>query len=207
MYVIFEGIVGTGKSTQSKKLHEYLCAEYIDKEVIWTREPGGTEIAEAIRVLVQGTKFEEEMDSICEAYLYAASRAQALRKVVKPVLEKDGIVVSDRSFITALAYQGYVRKLGVDTVLEINRHAVDGIYPDIIFYLDMPIKMGLSRTFDKDGDKWEGLGEDFFVEVEKAYAEVAKLPLFEGKWVNIDATGTKKEVFEEIVKAYESFRA
>ena len=85
MYIAFEGIVGTGKSTQSKKLYDFLKEQYPSKEVIWTREPGGTEIAQKIRECVQGTEYGEEMGPVCEAYLYAASRAQALRTVVKPV--------------------------------------------------------------------------------------------------------------------------
>lgn len=83
MYIIFEGIIGTGKTTQSKRLFEYLKEQYKDKEVIWTREPGGTEVSDEIRKVVQGTDFEEHMDPICEAYLYASSRAQSLRTVVK----------------------------------------------------------------------------------------------------------------------------
>ena len=123
-YIIFEGCHGTGKTTQSKKLFEFLKKKFPSKEVIWTREPGGSEIADSIRKLVQGTKFNEEMDFICEVYLYAASRAHTLRKIVKPVLERNGIVVQDNSFVTTLAYQGYAQKLGFGTCLEVNKLAL-----------------------------------------------------------------------------------
>lgn len=85
-YIVFEGIVGCGKTTQSRILAEKLGA-------VWTKEPGGSEVADAIRKVVQGTKFDEEMDPVCEQYLYAASRAQSLRSVVKPLLDKGKIVV------------------------------------------------------------------------------------------------------------------
>ncbi|KKU11155.1 MAG: Thymidylate kinase [Parcubacteria group bacterium GW2011_GWB1_46_8] len=90
MYIVFEGIVGTGKTTQSKRLFEYLKDRCLDKKIIWTREPGGTKISDAIRTIVQGTAFEENMEPICEICLYAASRAQSLRTVVKPVLDEGG---------------------------------------------------------------------------------------------------------------------
>lgn len=125
MYIVFEGIVGSGKSTQSKKLFEYLKEKYPDRNVIQVREPGSTIIAQEIRLLAQSRVFEEEMDSICEAYLYAASRAQSLRHLVRPTLDAGGIVVADRSFISSLAYQGEARGLGLDRIMEINQHAVE----------------------------------------------------------------------------------
>lgn len=105
MYIVFEGMVGSGKSTQSKKLFEYLQVKYPERKIIHVREPGSTIIAQEIRLLAQSRVFEEEMDPICEAYLYAASRAQSLRHMVKPTLDAGGIVIADRSFISSLAYQ------------------------------------------------------------------------------------------------------
>jgi dTMP kinase len=205
MYIVFEGIVGTGKSTQSKLLLDYLKSISKNKEVILTREPGGTEISEQIRKLVQGSKYSEKMDYACESYLYAASRAQSLRAIVRPILEKGGTIISDRSFISSLAYQGFARKLGLQKVLDINKVAIDGFIPDIIFYLKLDIESGLKRTFDKDGDKFESKDIDFFKEIEKGYAEISKLKMFEGKWFNIEAFGTKNEVFERIKKILHTF--
>lgn len=99
-------MVGVGKSTQAKLLHQYFSNKYPEKEVLLVREPGGTPIAEAIRKTVQAMDFgEEQMHPLADVYLYAAARAQSLHSLVKPALEKGGIVISDRSFITSLAYQ------------------------------------------------------------------------------------------------------
>lgn len=106
LYIVFEGIVRTGKSTQAKLLANHLRNDFPNKEIVLTYEPGGTEIADAIRVLAQGTRFREEMDPICEAYLYASARSQSLRKIVRPTLEHGGIVIADRSYLSSVAYQG-----------------------------------------------------------------------------------------------------
>jgi dTMP kinase len=206
MYLVFEGVVGTGKTTQSKKLVEHLRQKYPKRRVVWTYEPGGTEIAQAIRKLVQGTVFKEEMDSVCEAYLYAASRAQMLRKVVGPALEKGGIVVSDRSFVTSLAFQTASKELTIERVLKINKTAVEGFMPDLVFFLDLDIKEGLRRA-RKEGkaraedDKWEAKNFSFFQTVAQGYARASKLPMFKNKWINIDASGSRDEVFERILAA------
>jgi dTMP kinase len=106
MYIVFEGIVGSGKSTQSKKLVEFLRQNHPEKEIIHVREPGSTPIAEDIRTLAQGKEWENEsMHPLTNAYLYAAARAQTLHTIVKPALEKGNIVVSDRSFLSSCAYQ------------------------------------------------------------------------------------------------------
>lgn len=105
MYLVFEGIVGSGKSTQSKRLVEYLRQKYPEREVLHVREPGSTPIAEDIRHLAQGKEWDEVMDPLTNAYLYAAARAQTLRTVVTPALRNGKIVVSDRSFLSSLAYQ------------------------------------------------------------------------------------------------------
>lgn len=106
MYIVFEGIVGSGKSTQSKLLVEFLRGKYPEKEIIHVREPGSTPIAEDIRHLAQGKEWDEKMHPLTNAYLYAAARAQTLRTIVIPALQAGKIVISDRSFISSLAYQG-----------------------------------------------------------------------------------------------------
>lgn len=206
MYIVFEGIVGTGKTTQSKKLYDYLKERYPNKKILWTREPGGTEIAQKIRECVQGTKYNEEMDPICEAYLYAASRAQTLRTVVKPVIENGGIVVSDRSFITSLAFQGYGRDTGIGTTLKINKSAIKSIIPDLVIFLDLDPDLSIKRLFDKNGDKWERLGVEFFHKVRKGYLKISKMKLFKDKWLNVKVNNAPIEHnFDLILKALKPY--
>jgi len=202
---VIEGIVGTGKSTQSKKLLKYLTDRYPKKRIILTREPGGTEIAEAVRKVVQGTKYEEEMEPVCEAYLYASARAQSLRKIVKQSDKKKTIVISDRSFLTSVANQGEGRDLGIKNVLEINKKAIEGFIPDIVLYLDLPIEIGLQRVFDHGGDKFESMGIDFYKKVALGYKKIQKVKGYFKKWINIDAQGTEKEVFDRIVTTLERY--
>ncbi|MEK6917028.1 MAG: dTMP kinase [Nanoarchaeota archaeon] len=199
IYIVLEGIVGTGKTTQATKLHEYLKKKFPDRQVLLTREPGGTQISESIRTLVQGTSFSEKMTAETEAYLYAASRAQSLRTIVEPVLKKEGIVISDRSVISSLAYQGIARKLGIKKIMEINKIAIEGFMPDLILFFDLNPEIGLKRTFDKNGDKFESKSVDFFNKITDGYNEIAQLPEFKQNWKTIDALGSKEEVFNRIL--------
>lgn len=200
MYIVFEGIVGSGKSTQSKKLVEYLRAKYPDREVIHTREPGGTPIAEDIRTLAQVKEWDEPMHPVCNAYLYAASRAQSLHSLVAPALAAGKIVVADRSFVTSLAYQGEAQGLGFEKVLAINSEAVKDTVPDKVIYMDIPVDISLSRTFDAVGDKWEKMGKEFFEKIVVGYRKASQLDMFAGKWGSIDAIGSQEEVFARIVE-------
>lgn len=197
IYIVFEGIVGSGKTTQSKMLVERLKKEFPKREVVWTREPGGSEISGAIRKIVQATEFEEEMEPVCEAYLYASARAHSLRRIVQPVIKRGGIVIADRSFITSVAFQGGGRRLGPDVVWNINKIAVDGIFPDMVFFLNLDLDQALERTRDKIGDKFERMKRDFFSDAVKGY-KYARKKL--GKiWVNIDGSKTVEEINQEIL--------
>jgi dTMP kinase len=204
MYIVLEGIVGTGKSTQATKLAEFLQQKFPEREVVLTREPGGTEISETIRKVVQGMEFEEEMEHLCEAYLYAASRAQSLRKIVKPVLEKGGIVISDRSFLSSLTNQAFGRDLGFETVYNINQEAIKEYMPDLIFYLEYDIKKGMERVYDEKGDKFERMPEEsylpFYTKVGQGYEFISQHPDFKDRFLRIDASGSEEEVFESITK-------
>ncbi len=199
MYIVFEGLVGSGKSTQSKKLTEYLKQKFPKLEVIYTREPGGTKISEDIRKICQHVDYEVEMESICEAYLYASSRAQSLRQIVKPVLDKGGIVVADRSFLTSLSNQAFGRELGFKLVYKINIPAIEGLLPDKIIYLDIPFEVGTLRTEDHQTDKFEKYGVDFYKRVIDGYKFMSKHKNFKEKWINVDALGTEEEVFKRII--------
>lgn len=199
MYIVFEGIIGSGKSTQAELLAKWLRQQFPKRQVVFTREPGGTEISEAIRKLVQGTSFGEEMDPTCEAYLYAASRAQSLARVVKPCLASGGIVVADRSFVASMVYQGYARGLGPLNVYALNSVALKKAFPDLIILLNLDVKEALSRKHDHSDDKWGLKREDFFQKVQAGYCTVSALPVFMGSWITVDASGSVEEVSEKIL--------
>lgn len=198
LYIVFEGIVGSGKTTHSKLLVERLKKEFPKREVVWTREPGGSEIAGAIRKIIQSNEFEEEIDPISETYLFAAARAQTLRKVVGPVLKRGGIVISDRSYATSVAYQGLGKGLSPKQVLEVNKIALGKIRPDIIIFLKVMPGVSLSRRRDIGADKFEKLGVEFFSKAMDSYAYAKKV--FKGEWIDIDGSQDILEVHEKIME-------
>lgn len=147
-----------------------------------------------------GTGFGEEVSAVCETYLYAAARAQILRTIVGPTLTEGGIVISDRSFLTSMAYQGYARKYGIKQVYNINKHAIKGFTPDMVVYLTTDnIPEAVKRTFDPKGDRWERMPSDFFKEVAKGYEMISKQKMFSNKWVTINVP-TKDRIQQNFAK-------
>ncbi len=199
MYIVLEGIVGSGKSTQSKRLVSYFTSLFPEKEVLLVREPGSTPIAEDIRHLAQKKEWANEvMHPLTNAYLYAAARAQLLHTIVKPALESGKIVISDRSFLSSLAQQGFAQGLWIETVLSINESAIAGILPDRVFYLDIDSKLALDRSFDHHGDKWEKMEHSFFDAIIDGYEKCEKLEIMKNRYIHIDARGSEDEVFQRI---------
>lgn len=205
MYIVFEGLLGSGKTTQSKRLVEFLKGAFPGREVIWTREPGGSEIADAVRALVQATPFTETMDPVCDAYLYAASRAQTLRSVVAPVIARGGIVVSDRSFASSVAIQGFGQGLGFEKVFEINMPAIANHLPDVIIELRVEPGNALARTSDAKGDKFESYPLDFHERCAEGYRALSEHPVVKNIWRTVDGTGTPDEVFAHVKDALKEF--
>jgi dTMP kinase len=197
-YIVFEGILGTGKSSQAQKLYKYLSQIYADNKLVLTREPGGSEIAEHIRDNVLKPHFSEKMEIVAEAYLFAASRAQTLRTIVRPALKAGQIVVCDRSIISSLANQGYGRGLGIDEVLDINRRAVGSTYPGLIIYIKIPFEVGWSRRHDLNSDKFDSLDKAFYEKVLHGYGEISKMDGIFDRWETIDGTQSIDAVFEDV---------
>jgi len=194
MYIVFEGIVGSGKSTQSKRLVSFLREKYGADKIIHVREPGSTPIAEDIRTLAQWKEWENEtMHPLTNAYLYAAARAQTLHTVVKPALEAGKIVISDRSFLSSCAYQGEAQWLGIDTILAVNEEAIR------VFYMEIDVETSLSRTFDAVWDKWEKMWKEFFQSIVRGYDKCEKLEIMKNRFIRIDASGTQDEIFQKIL--------
>lgn len=131
VFIALEGCEGVGKSTQLKKLEQYLRS--LGKEVVVTREPGGTPLAEGIRDII----LHREMDALTECYLFAAARIDHINKVIKPALSRGAIVLCDRYIDSSFAYQAYARGLGLDRVREVNFYAVENCMPDLTVFIDM----------------------------------------------------------------------
>jgi dTMP kinase len=167
VFVTFEGVDGSGKSTQAELLRDALVGE--GREVVLTREPGGTEIGERVRQLVLNGP---EMTPWAEAALFAAARAELVATVIRPALERGADVIADRYVDSSLAYQGIARGVGVDHVLELNLHVVQGLMPDVtVLLLIDPAQAHVRVTRP---DRLEREGADFRGRVDAAYRELAE---------------------------------
>jgi dTMP kinase len=181
VFVTFEGLDGSGKSTQIELLKQLLEAE--GREVVTTREPGGTEVGEQIRKVVLHS--EGNVVPWAEATLFAAARAQLVEEVIVPALERGADVLCDRFIDSSLAYQGMARGLGVDRVLELNLHATRGILPDKTVLLLVELEQSRARG-SGDPDRIERESDEFMTLVDRAYRELAEL--FPRRILAVDGT-------------------
>jgi dTMP kinase len=169
MFVSFEGVDGSGKTTQVRLLEEYLSG--LGRDVVATREPGGTELGERVRELVlNGPSI---LSPWAEAALFAASRAEHAAEVIRPALERGADVVCDRFVDSSLAYQGIARGLGLERVLELNLTVLDGLLPDRTFVLALDAAAAASRR-EGSPDRIEQEGDRFQAEVGRAYEQLAE---------------------------------
>ncbi len=196
-FITFEGCEGVGKSRQLKFLAEYLENSKIPH--YFTREPGGDPISEKIRNLILD-KDNSEMTDECEALLYAASRAQLLKKQIAPRLNAGELVICDRYFDSSFAYQAYARGLGVEFISKINEYAIKNFTPDFTVFLNLSPKDAFKRKGGVDvTDRVELCGMDFHNKVYEGYLELAKL--YPERFIVIDASGEKWETREKILSA------
>lgn len=183
IFVAFEGGEGSGKSTQARRVADA-------HDALLTRQPGGTEIGASIRELLLSTD-TEGLSVRAEALLMAADRAQHVDELIRPTLGSGRHVVCDRYLASSLAYQGAGRDLGEDAVGALSAFAVDGLMPDLILLLDVPVDVGLSRI-DSAPDRLESLGAGFHERVRQSFLRQASAD--PDRWVVIDATQTLDEV-------------
>lgn len=197
LFIAIEGPDGSGKSTVAKKLYNHLKQNGV--KCVLTREPGGTEIAEKIREIILDND-NEEMSAMTEALLYAAARAQHVEEKIKPLLEQGYLVITDRYVLSSLAYQGHARGLGVNRVMEINKHAMGGLYPDKVLFFDVSPEVALSRKFiNREGDRLENEGSDFHNTTYEGYQ--LAIERYSGNIVRINADGTVQENLERCTEA------
>ena len=191
MFVTFEGLDGSGTTTQTELLRQHL--EQAGREVVLTREPGGTELGERVRELVLG---DTQISPWAEAALFAAARAELVSEVIQPALKRGADVVCDRYLDSSLAYQGIARGLGLDRVLELNLQAVGGVLPYHTFLLLVdPVESAL--RVGSDGDRIEREDDEFRARVAAAYRQLAEV--FPERIQTIDGTRRPREIAEEVL--------
>jgi dTMP kinase len=194
--IAFEGIEGSGKSTQVRLLYEHLKSNGFP--AILTYEPGGTEIGDEIRKIILDPRFKA-MHPKTELLLYLASRAQHVYEKILPALNKGTIVISDRFYLSSLAYQGVGRELTIKVVSRLNKFASAGLKPDLTILVDIPVEVGLARITGRDNselDRIEKESYEFYTKVRNAYLKLARKA--RKKIFVVSGNKNENELFSEI---------
>src|SRR5258708_1083529 len=200
MFITFEGPDGSGKSTQIPLLVRHLAARNLD--VIAVRESGGPPIGDQVRQVLHDLK-NESMDPHAELLLYSASRAQLVAQVIRPQLERDGIVICDRYADSTYAYQGYGRGLDLAALRQITAFATGGLTPDLALFLDIDPELGLNRrSMTGEWNRMDALTLDFHSRVRDGY--LALIVADPARWVKIDASQPIEAVHQAICAAVDS---
>ena len=201
-FITFEGIEGCGKSTQAKKLHEFFLEKKI--EAILTREPGGTKAGELIRKILLDEEIEK-LEIKTELLLNFASRIEHVEKLIKPALQKNKTVISDRFFDSTFTYQGSAQGdlngdligLDFDLIDSVKEISIGNFSPDITFLIDVPIEIAFKRIQNRlENNRYEKLGLDFHQRVRDGFLNLAKK---NPRIKVIDGTKNPQEVFAEII--------
>lgn len=208
MFITFEGIEGSGKTTQIHRVREHL--EHKGYDCMATREPGGTEIGRRIRAILLDPA-SKGLNPMAELLLYMADRAQHLHEKVKPQLAGGMIVLCDRYYDATIAYQGSARALGVDLIRDLHRVALDDFKPDLTLLLDLPPQTGLERAWrqidngDRTGSetRFEKEALVFHDKVRRAYLKLAELE--PQRIRTIDAARAQDRVTQDILGVIFSF--
>jgi dTMP kinase len=195
MFITFEGPDGSGKTTQSKLLANYLEAQ--GKQVLWTREPGGSVIGQKLRTLLLEDK-SLKLDPLTELFLFAADRAEHVRSVIKPALALGKIVVCDRYIDSTTAYQSGGRGFDRQMVTTLNLLSTEGLAPDKTFIIDVPSEVGLARVQTQRGvaDKFEAEALGFHQRVRSMYLNIAQEQA--QRCIVIDGTQPIEAIFTQI---------
>jgi dTMP kinase len=195
LLISFEGCEGCGKTTQADILSERLSTK--GYKVIRVREPGGTKTGEMIRGILQHDASGEDIEPETEVLLFAASRAQMVKRVVNPALAAGEVVISDRFIDSAVAYQGYGRKMGAGLIESVNALAIGGTMPDVSFLIDVAVQVGMERMRDRNiavggqVDRIERETIAFHDRVRQGYLEIAAKNA--RRFVLLDGTLPKEE--------------
>lgn len=199
--IVFEGSDGVGKTTQLQRLAAWFPSSGLlapGQLVICTREPGDSQLGQALRqLLLQADWSEEPLDPMAELLLYAADRAQHVARLLRPQLAEGQIVICDRYIDSTLAYQGYGRGLAIDQVRLINQIACQGLQADLTLWLDLDPQVCEDRARQRSNlDRMEASGDDFRDQLHRGFRAIAAAE--PGRLTRIDATGTADQVAERI---------
>ena len=195
--ISFEGSEGSGKSTQIARLAAHF--QKTQREVLTTREPGGTEIGEQIRNIIVHNSKGDEMCAETELLLFTAARAQLVREVIAPAIMRGAVVLSDRFLDSSTVYQGIARNLAADPVAQINHFAVGNVMPDLTIVIDVPTEVSLARLKQRASDlpdRMERENIDFYTKVREGYLVLAKgMP---ERFLVVDGTKTADAIEKKI---------
>ncbi|AYO29214.1 dTMP kinase [Biomaibacter acetigenes] len=191
-FITIEGPDGAGKTTQVKKIYEYLTSR--GRKVLVTREPGGTALGEKLREVLLSLAGESPVPE-AEALIYAASRAQLIKNVISPALLRGTYVLCDRFVDSSLAYQGWARGLGIEEILGINRWFIGELWPDLTILLDIDPEVSLKRL-ERARDRLEKETLEFHKRVREGFLKVREI--FPERIVAVDASRSPEEVFDRI---------
>ena len=191
LFIVFEGLDGSGKSTQIKALNDKLKLNNYD--VISLREPGSTEIGDKVLEILESS---QKLTPIMEFLLFSISRSAIINEKIMPNLNGNKIVLCDRYFYSSIAYQGSGRNLDNDFIHKINNKIVDDVVPDIVFYFDLTWEEKIKRKGIDHSDRFEKEDKLFHENVRKSYLQMAETD--STKWIVIDATLKMDEISEII---------
>lgn len=194
VFIVFEGVEGAGKGTQLQRVQSFL--ESKGREVLLTREPGGTKLGERLRDILLSHD-TGSLEPKTEALLFGAARAQLVASVIRPALEAGRVVLCDRYIDSSLAYQGFARGLGEHDVLSLNVWATQGLFPDLVILLHVEPEQGLARA--GEADRIEAEGVDFHAKVADAYLHIASE--HPERVAVVDAAQPLEKVFADVKKA------
>ena len=171
MFISFDGIDGCGKSTQVEHLADRLRQQGYD--VFTCRDPGSTELGEAVRGILLN-RHDLEICRMSEMLLFMAARAQMVQELILPALHSGKIVVTDRFLLSTVVYQGYAGKIAVDIIEQVGTVATAGTLPDLCFILDLPLETARSRMNHREVDRMERMGADYHEQVRQGFLTHAK---------------------------------
>ena len=188
-FITFEGIDGSGKSTQANLLIDRLSS--LNLENLFLREPGGTTISEEIRTVLLNNR-KDEMSSRTEALLMCASRAQLTKDIIIPEMKAGKWIIADRFADSTLAYQGGGRGIDLDWLIRLNEFATYGIEPDLTFYIDIDPEVGFQRRKDLASDRIENAGLEFQRDIRKKYLQIVNN--FSDRIVKVDGNLSVEDI-------------